>query len=134
MAAYDSDEEELEYRTKGFAAAAALGATHKSHEEAWMVNLGRNQDNEWLLRPRDSKWFTGLPPSECPGKCCMIKSIGSLPFASFALQSVSVLLSMQILSLFGFSLFCRSRRGWSYSVSVITQLVGSDTRVREGVF
>ena len=70
VAAYESDEEELEHRTKGLAAAAALGAAPKSHEEAWMVNLGRNHDNELLLGPRDLKWFTGLPPIECPGKCC----------------------------------------------------------------
>jgi len=38
----------------------------RSHQEAWMVNLGRG-DNEWLDGPRGSAWFTGLEPRVCPG-------------------------------------------------------------------
>jgi hypothetical protein len=34
---------------------------------AWMVNLGRNNDNEWLTGPRGQEWFTGTHPLECPG-------------------------------------------------------------------
>ena len=29
-------------------------------------------DNEWLSRPRTSDWFTGLEPSICPGKFCIV--------------------------------------------------------------
>lgn len=39
--------------------AAAVGA--------WMINLGRNDDNEWLTGPRGREWFTGVHPRECPG-------------------------------------------------------------------
>ena len=50
----------------------------RSHQEAWMVNLGRG-DNEWLDGPRGSAWFTGLEPSVCPGKynSCIIHVLGS---------------------------------------------------------
>jgi hypothetical protein len=34
---------------------------------AWMINLGRNNDNEWLTGPRGREWFTGVHPRECPG-------------------------------------------------------------------
>ena len=33
-----------------------------------MINLGRGNNDEWLLGPRDEdEWFTGLKPSTCPG-------------------------------------------------------------------
>ena len=33
-----------------------------------MVNLGRDENNEWLSTQRDAdEWFTGLKPSICPG-------------------------------------------------------------------
>ena len=65
----DSDGDELEVRTKGFAAAAQLRATEKlSHDEPWMINLGRGIDNDWLTGPRDDDWFTGIHPRDCPGK------------------------------------------------------------------
>lgn len=41
-------------------------AASRSHQEAWMVNLGRG-DDEWLSQPRSEEWFTGLEPSICPG-------------------------------------------------------------------
>lgn len=50
------------------AAMKARVSMDKSHEEAWMINLGRGNDNEWLSGPRPQEWFTGLPPSKCPGK------------------------------------------------------------------
>lgn len=66
---FDSDGDDLEVRTKGLAAAAELRATEKlSHEEAWMINLGRGTDNEWLTGPREDEWFTGRHPRDCPGK------------------------------------------------------------------
>jgi len=77
LSAYDTEEEEdslLDVRTKGFAAAAELRAiqqsteTSLSHEEAWMINLGRGDDNEWLTGPRAEEWFTGIHPRICPGK------------------------------------------------------------------
>lgn len=73
-AVYDSDsdgDENLEVRTKGLAAAAQMRATEQeklSHEEAWMINLGRGTDNEWLTGPREEEWFTGVHPRDCPGK------------------------------------------------------------------
>lgn len=69
MAPYsDSDDEEDTNKFHGHAEAAKVRSTH-SHAEAWMVNLGRGDNNEWLLGPRDAdEWFTGLKPSNCPGK------------------------------------------------------------------
>ncbi|KAL3905288.1 MAG: hypothetical protein SGILL_009738, partial [Bacillariaceae sp.] len=51
------------------AAKARIGTNSAlSHEEAWMINLGRNNDNEWLTGPRNAdEWYTGLKPSICPG-------------------------------------------------------------------
>lgn len=69
VAAYgDSDDEEMFHKTRGHAEAAQVRSGF-SHEEAWMVNLGRGDNNEWLLGPRDSdEWFTGLKPTLCPGE------------------------------------------------------------------
>jgi hypothetical protein len=54
---------------KGYAAEAAVRMnTLKSHEEAWMINLGRRRENAWLTGPRSDEWFTGVVPSKCPGK------------------------------------------------------------------
>lgn len=39
----------------------------RSVQEAWMVNLGRG-DEEWLTGPRGGEWFTGLAPEVCPGE------------------------------------------------------------------
>jgi hypothetical protein len=59
----------LNGNSSGHAAAMeARVSMDKSHEEAWMINLGRGNDNEWLSGPRPQEWFTGLPPSKCPGK------------------------------------------------------------------
>jgi len=68
MTSYDSsdDEDELN-RTHGHAEAAKVRSSF-SHEESWMINLGREDNNEWLLGDRDDDdWFTGLKPSICPG-------------------------------------------------------------------
>ena len=69
----DGDEEsdiDKTNRARGHAeAATARASSHLSHDESWMINLGRNEDNEWLLGPRDPDvWFTGMKPSICPGK------------------------------------------------------------------
>lgn len=44
-----------------------VGVNERSHQEAWMVNIGRG-DEAWLSGPRHSDWFTGLEPIACPGK------------------------------------------------------------------
>lgn len=70
MASQDdfSDEDEETDRNQGHAE-AAMARTKTVHEESWMINLGRDGDNEWLLGPRDpDDWFTGLKPTVCPGK------------------------------------------------------------------
>ena len=38
--------------------------------ESWRINLGRGNDNAWLMGPRkDKDWFTGIAPNQnCPGK------------------------------------------------------------------
>jgi 5-histidylcysteine sulfoxide synthase len=42
--------------------------SNNRHEEAWMINLGRDGNDEWLLKQRDpDEWFTGLKPEICPG-------------------------------------------------------------------
>jgi hypothetical protein len=72
MAAYDSDDSDDAPTTAatpyaGHAQAAKARAV-MSHEEAWMINLGRDNDNEWLKGPRNAdEWYTGLKPSLCPG-------------------------------------------------------------------
>jgi 5-histidylcysteine sulfoxide synthase/putative 4-mercaptohistidine N1-methyltranferase len=66
----DSDDEDLIFRSQGHAAAAAAlskAGFNKSHDEAWMINVNRNDDNEWLNGPRSAEWFTGIHPSQCPG-------------------------------------------------------------------
>jgi hypothetical protein len=86
--AYDTDEDSdgsLDARSKGFEAAAQLRSTSSeqklwAHEEAWMVNLGRGNDNEWLTGPREEEWFTGVHPRDCPGTSVgsPMECIGSL--------------------------------------------------------
>jgi len=49
------------------AAAEARNKLDASNEEAWRINLGRGSNNQWLTGPRTDDWFTGLPPSQCPG-------------------------------------------------------------------
>ena len=45
-----------------------VGSGALSHEEAWMINLGRADNNEWLTGSRDpDEWFTGKQPKICPG-------------------------------------------------------------------
>lgn len=67
--AVDYDDEIVTDSTIGHAAAAQVAVKlDKSHEEAWMANLGRGNDNEWLSGPRPEEWFTGIAPSNCPGK------------------------------------------------------------------
>jgi len=68
-AAIDYEDDVATDSSIGHAAAAEARATMgKSHEEAWMINLGRGNENEWLTGPRHEDWFTGLAPSKCPGK------------------------------------------------------------------
>lgn len=63
------DEQSFSGNIEGHSAAAeATSNMQKSNEEAWMINLGRGNNNEWLTGPRPEEWFTGLAPSECPGK------------------------------------------------------------------
>lgn len=45
----------------------AVGGGGRTVQEAWMVNLGRG-DDEWLTGPRGRDWFTGKAPDVCPGK------------------------------------------------------------------
>ena len=52
----------------GHSTGETRASINRSHEEGWMINLGRGNDNEWLTGPRPQEWFTGLPPSMCPGK------------------------------------------------------------------
>ena len=62
----DDHEQELEHiLLQGHAAASE--ASPKSHAEAWMINLGRNRDNEWLTGSRPDAWWTGVHPRTCPG-------------------------------------------------------------------
>jgi hypothetical protein len=81
VAAYDdSDDEETSNKSRGHAEAALArsATTAHSHEESWMINLGRDGDNEWLLKTRDpDDWFTGKKPSICPGELLLILMHGS---------------------------------------------------------
>jgi len=74
----DSDEDEeqpqdLAYRHSGHATAAEYRANQPTsviEEESWTINLGRGDDNAWLMGSRDEQeWFTGVAPvNNCPGK------------------------------------------------------------------
>jgi hypothetical protein len=69
-ALYDS-EDDLDYRSKGLASAAALRVSTSATlaDDLWKINLHRGNDNAWLTGPRKAEeWFTGLAPNECPGK------------------------------------------------------------------
>jgi hypothetical protein len=69
MAAYgdSEDDEEVFDRSHGYKEAAKARSAF-SHEEDWMVNLGRDDSNEWLLGARNpNEWYTGLKPTLCPG-------------------------------------------------------------------
>lgn len=62
-----------------FAFTSSLMCFICSYEEAWMINLGRDKNNEWLSTQRDAdEWFTGVKPSLCPG-CDRYGTIRSLP-------------------------------------------------------
>jgi hypothetical protein len=62
------DDEEDSNRSRGHAEGVKARMA-LSHDEAWMVNLGRGDNDAWLLGPRDEdEWFTGLKPAICPGK------------------------------------------------------------------
>ena len=58
------DDEDILYSTGG---GGISGKSSRTHHEAWMVNLGRG-DEEWLTGPRGEEWYTGLKPSLCPGE------------------------------------------------------------------
>eukprot|EP00934_Nitzschia_sp_Nitz4_P006520 Nitzschia sp. Nitz4//scaffold25_size161228//36694//39737//NITZ4_002420-RA/size161228-augustus-gene-0.124-mRNA-1//-1//CDS//3329544556//6510//frame0 len=62
----DFEEEGDSIRSHGHAEAAKARSV-LSHEEVWMVNLGRDDSNEWLTGARQDEWFTGLKPTQCPG-------------------------------------------------------------------
>merc|ERR1719223_410755 len=68
MATYNDSEDESESARSLGHAQAAKARSIFSHEEAWMVNLGRDGNDEWLSTQRDAdEWFTGKKPSVCPG-------------------------------------------------------------------
>lgn len=59
-----------DYSHAGHVSAMEQKAQKSTIQEPWMVNLGRNNDDQWLLQPRPSEWFTGVSPkAECPGTC-----------------------------------------------------------------
>lgn len=65
-------------RTEGHKLAAEYRAEsdvnqRHAYEEPWMMNLGRGNDNAWLMGLRkDDEWFTGVAPRNCPGKSLML--------------------------------------------------------------
>ena len=72
--------------------AAAMSQRTSSDQppEPWMINLGRNNDNEWLLNPRNpEEWFTGVAPmNQCPGKCST-ERVGASSFAGRLMTHIS---------------------------------------------
>ena len=70
LAAYsDSDsDEDNDAEVNASTTRNTVGSGALSHEEAWMINLGRADNNEWLTGSRDpDEWFTGKQPKICPG-------------------------------------------------------------------
>ena len=59
------------------AAMEQRASTVATTDEPWMINLGRNNDNEWLMRPRDpEEWFTGVAPThQCPGTFALLLAV-----------------------------------------------------------
>ena len=58
----------------------------RTHQEAWMVNLNRG-DNDWLTGPRiESQWYTGKAPSNinCPGVNPKTGTLHSLPLPNLS--------------------------------------------------
>jgi hypothetical protein len=51
------------------AATIAAATPPPAMNESWRINLGRGNDNAWLMGPRnEQEWFTGMAPlNECPG-------------------------------------------------------------------
>ena len=94
MAAYtDLDAQERAW-DKSHGHAEALKVRSTFAKEAWMINLGRGDNNRWLLGPRDpDEWFTGLKPSSCPGKFanCKLKNSFGLRIDSAYLKSATFL-------------------------------------------
>lgn len=66
--------------TIGLAKSAEIMSTmvHRSIiDEPWRINLGRGNDNLWLMNPReDAEWFTGVSPGStmCPGKYLRLRA------------------------------------------------------------
>jgi len=64
----DSDEDDEVDKSITTRNTVGVGGGALSHEEAWMINLGRSDNNKWLTGPRDpDEWFTGKQPKICPG-------------------------------------------------------------------
>jgi len=69
LAAYSDSDVQEKVWDKSHGHAEALKVRSTFANEAWMINLGRGDNDRWLLGPRDpDEWFTGLKPSSCPGK------------------------------------------------------------------
>jgi hypothetical protein len=52
---------------------------HRSFvEEPWRINVGR-EDDAWLHGPRESTWFTGMHPTQCPGVDPAAEQLRSIP-------------------------------------------------------
>jgi hypothetical protein len=60
--------------TNGPPPPTATTATPTAVSESWMINVGRGNDNAWLMGPRnDQEWFTGMAPiDQCPGNVCIL--------------------------------------------------------------
>ncbi|MGK3734737.1 MAG: hypothetical protein ACI8RD_002761 [Bacillariaceae sp.] len=67
MASYNEDESDDGDDDIGDVVKNNGGGGASSNEESWMINLGRNDNNEWLTGPRDDEWFTGKHPKISPG-------------------------------------------------------------------
>ena len=68
LAAYSDSDSDEENDVVATTTRSTFGEGALSHEEAWMVNLGRADNNKWLTGPRDAdEWFTGKQPKLCPG-------------------------------------------------------------------
>lgn len=85
--AYEYEEDEAVVsavvdRSAGHKASVEARLQH-SHEEPWMVNLGR-EDDTWLHGPRANAWFTGVAPKNCPGVDDSGTALRSLPLPNLA--------------------------------------------------
>ena len=106
-------------------------STHASStdKDAWKKNLGRESE-DWLLGPRADDWFTGLPPSQCPGLVKQQQQTNNPQQP----QTQFVLTSLPLLSLDSHSLTYQSIREYFDNTWTLFELLFAGLHGERGFF